>query len=238
MNTLLAIPTFIETGVLKIATVDIVVLVCLLIAVIVGYAKGFMKQILSILGLLASIVLAVVFCDDLADYIIGNVPVITDGVKGMVSSLFGSVLGDSFSSHDALISALEQSKIPAFLHEMIASLILDSGFSVKILDVLTKWALNVICFVGIIIISSLLFIIVKILFKFITKIPLIKSVDKTLGIVFSVLKTLIIIMVVFSVLSIFTDINQYLVPGEGVTCVFNSVMEMVLNLPFIKNLFS
>ena len=238
MNTLLAIPTFIETGVLKIATVDIVVLVCLLIAVIVGYAKGFMKQILSILGLLASIVLAVVFCDDLADYIIGNVPVITDGVKGMVSSLFGSVLGDSFSSHDALISALEQSKIPAFLHEMIASLILDSGFSVKILDVLTKWALNVICFVGIIVISSLLFIIVKILFKFITKIPLIKSVDKTLGIVFSVLKTLIIIMVVFSVLSIFTDINQYLVPGEGVTCVFNSVMEMVLNLPFIKNLFS
>ena len=238
MNTLLAIPTFIETGVLKIATVDIVVLVCLLIAVIVGYAKGFMKQILSILGLLASIVLAVVFCDDLADYIIGNVPVITDGVKGMVSSLFGSVLGDSFSSHDALISALEQSKIPAFLHEMIASLILDSGFSVKILDVLTKWALNVICFVGIIVISSLLFIIVKILFKFITKIPLIKSVDKTLGIVFSVLKTLILIMVVFSVLSIFTDINQYLVPGEGVTCVFNSVMEMVLNLPFIKNLFS
>jgi uncharacterized membrane protein required for colicin V production len=59
MNNLLAIPTYIETGMLKIATIDILVFAVLAIALIVGYVKGFMKQILSILGFFASTVLAV-----------------------------------------------------------------------------------------------------------------------------------------------------------------------------------
>ena len=106
MNNLLAIPTYVETGMLKIATVDIVVFAILSVALIIGYVKGFMKQILSILGFFASLVLAIIFCDNLADFVFNNFQSITNGVRGLIESMLGSVLGDNLSSHDALLSAL------------------------------------------------------------------------------------------------------------------------------------
>jgi uncharacterized membrane protein required for colicin V production len=236
MNNLLAIPTYIETGMLKIATIDILVFAVLAIALIVGYVKGFMKQILSILGFFASTVLAVLFSDDLANFVFNNMQSTTSSVRGVIESMVGSVLGDNLTSEQALLSALAQSKIPAFLHETIANLVVNSNFDVQIVDVLTKWALTVICFLIILIVANIVFIILKKFFKFITQIPLIKVVDKTLGMLFSAIKALAILLVIFIVLSLFTNINQFLVPGDGVTSIFNSLIELIMDLPFLKNI--
>ena len=236
MNNLLAIPTYIETGMLKIATIDILVFAVLAIALIVGYVKGFMKQILSILGFFASSVLAVLFSDDLANFVFNNMQSTTSSVRGVIESMVGSVLGNNLTSEEALLSALAQSKIPAFLHETIANLVVNSNFDVQIVDVLTKWALTVICFLIILIVANIVFIILKKFFKFITQIPLIKVVDKTLGMLFSALKALAILLVIFIVLSLFTNINQFLVPGDGVVSVFNNLIEFIMDLPFLKNI--
>lgn len=236
MNNLLAIPTYIETGMLKIATIDILVFAVLAIALIVGYVKGFMKQILSILGFFASLVLAVLFSDDLANFVFNNMQSTTSSVRGVIESMVGSVLGDNLTSEQALLSALAQSKIPAFLHETIANLVLNSNFDVQIVDVLTKWALTVICFLIILIVANIVFIILKKFFKFITQIPLIKVVDKTLGMLFSAIKALAILLLIFIVLSLFTNINQFLVPGDGVTSIFNNLIEFIMDLPFLKNI--
>ena len=238
MNNLLAIPTYVETGMLKIATVDIVVFAVLAIALLIGYIRGFMKQILSILGFFVSIVLAFVFCDELADFAFNNFPTITNGVRGMLESMLGSVLGDNLSSEEALLSALAESKIPAFLHEIIANIVVNSDFTFHIVDVLTKWALTVISFITIVIVANIVFFILKKFFKFITQIPIVKVVDKTLGMALSALKALFILIIVCTVLSFFTNLNQYLVPGDGVVCIFNKVMELIINLPFIKNIFN
>lgn len=236
MNNLLAIPTYIETGILKIATIDILVFAVLAIALIVGYVKGFMKQILSIFGFFASLVLAVLFSDNLADFVFNNMQSTTSSVRGVIESMVGSVLGGNLTSEEALLSALAQSKIPAFLHETIANLVLNSNFDVQIVDVLTKWALTVICFLIILIVANIVFFILKKFFKFITQIPLIKVVDKTLGMLFSAIKALAILLLIFIALSLFTNINQFLVPGDGVTSIFNSLIEFIMDLPFLKNI--
>ena len=238
MNSLLAIPAFIETGVLKIATVDIAVLVILIIAFIIGYIRGFMRQILSLLGIVLSLILAVIFCDDLANFIKNNVPSITNWVQGFIKNLFGTILSENYDSAEALTSALSQSKIPAFLHGLISNLIINSNFDVKLIDILTTWALNVLSFVGIVVVSTILFIVIKLLFKVVTNIPIIRKVDKTLGVIFSCLIALIVIILICSVLSIFINVNAYLEPGNGVICVFSKVMEFIINLPFVKNLYT
>ena len=238
MNNLLAIPTYVETGMLKIATVDIVVFAVLAIALIIGFVKGFMKQILSILGFFASLVLAFVFCDDLADFAFNNFPTITNGVRGMIESMLGTILGDNLSSKEALLSALSESKIPAFLHEIIANIVISSDFSLQIVDVLTKWALTVICFIAIIIVANIVFLLLKKFFKFITQIPLVKTVDKTLGMAFSALKALLLLIIICTILSLFTNVNYYLIPEDGVVCIFNKIMEFIINLPFIKDIFN
>ena len=160
----------------------------------------------------------------------------TTSVRGVIESMVGSVLGNNLTSEEALLSALAQSKIPAFLHETIANLVVNSNFDVQIVDVLTKWALTVICFLIILIVANIVFIILKKFFKFITQIPLIKVVDKTLGMLFSALKALAILLVIFIVLSLFTNINQFLVPGDGVVSVFNNLIEFIMDLPFLKNI--
>ena len=237
MNNLLAIPAVLGTGILKIATADIVVLVVILVAGAIGYIKGFMKQILSVLGFFASLVLAFLFSDDLAELIYNKIPLITNAVRGVVESLFGSVLGGNLTSEQALLSALGESKIPAFLHEAIANLVVNSNFNIQVVEAVTKWALNVISFLAIIVIANIVFLILKIFFKFVTQIPIIKGVDKTLGVIFSVLKAVVLLVIVCSVLSIFTNINYFLTPEGDVVCVFNKIMELIMNLPFIKNIF-
>ena len=236
MNNLLAIPAYLETGMLKIATIDIAVFAILAIALIVGYVKGFMKQILSLLGFLASAILAFIFADDLAEFIFNKVPFITDKVRDLFSSMLGSVLGENLASEESVLLALQNSKIPAFLHGIIASLIANSDFNLQIVDVLTKWGLTVISFILIVIVLNIVFLLLKKFFKFITQIPLIKAVDKTLGMIFSALKALLILVIICSILSLFTDINAYLIPEDGVISVFNKFMEFIMNLPFIKNI--
>ncbi len=238
MNSLLAIPTYFETGVLKIATVDVAVLVILIIAFIIGYIRGFMRQILSVFGIVASLILAILFSDDLALFIKDNVPSITNWVQGFIKDLFGTILSENYNSAEELTLALKNSKIPAFLHGAISSLVINSNFDLKLIDLLTSWALNVLSFVSIVVLSTILFILVKVLFKFITKIPLVRKVDKTLGVIFSCLISLILIIIVCSVLSIFIDVNVYLEPGDGVVCIFNKFMEFIINLPFVENLFT
>ncbi len=238
MNNLLAIPAILESGMLKIATIDIAVFIILIIALLIGFFKGFMAQILSFLGFFASLVLAIIFCGGLADFVFEKVPFITDGVKGMISSMIGSVLGDNLSTKEALISALSQTKIPAFLHEIIASAVVDSNFTIQIVDVLTKWALTVICFIALIIVLNIVFALLKKFLRFITELPIINVVDKTLGMAFSALKALLWLVIIVSILSLFVNVNQYLVPREEVTSLFNRFMEFIINIPFIKNIFS
>ena len=236
MNNLLAIPTYIETGMFKIATIDILVFAILAVALIIGYAKGFMKQILSILGFFAGTVLAIIFCDNLADFIYDKMPALTNSVRGSVESTLGSALGGVLSNEESLLVALSQSKIPVFLHDIILNFIANSGYTVKIIDVVTIWALTAISYVVIFVVSLIVFFFVKKFLSFFTELPLIKTVDKVLGMLFSALKALAVLVIIFTILSLFTNINVYLVPEDGVVSTFNKIIEGVMNIPFLKNL--
>ena len=67
--------------------------------------------------------------------------------------------------------------------------------------------------------------------------PIIKNVDMVLGMIFSVLKCLIVIFVVLSLASTIFSLNNYLKP-EGVTCFLNSALETITNSSLFKNLIS
>ena len=66
MVNLLAIPTFCSLGIMNVALVDIIALVCGIVALIVGYCRGFMQQVLSLLGKIAALLIAFFFCSTFA----------------------------------------------------------------------------------------------------------------------------------------------------------------------------
>ncbi len=196
-----------------------------------------MRQILSILGFFASLVLAFALCGVLADLIFNNIPFITNAVRGFIESMLATVLSDDLSTKEAVVYALAQSKIPAFLHELILNVLVSSGFELQIIDVLTKWALVVICFISILVVSYIVFFLLKKFIKFITQLPIIKTVDKTLGMILCALKALVSLIMICTILSLFIDVNYYLVPDGNVFCVFTKLMEFIINLPFVSYLF-
>ena len=242
MLNLLSIPAIIGLGSINIALVDIIVLSVALIAVIYGAIVGFLKQILSILGGFAALALAIFTCAHVAEFISTTIPSIPEGISIKIKELFG------INDIDGVQGTIEQIKtflsttsIPEFLHEIIAEAIVNSGGTLQIVDVLTNWALTVICFVCIFIVSLIVFAIIKKLFKLLTKIKIVGTTDKVLGLIFAVIKAVLLLVVVFVVLSMFTDVNAYLSPvneyGEPVKCYFNDIMLAIMNSQLVKGLF-
>lgn len=238
MVNLLAIPASFLIGGVNVALVDIIALIVLVIAGIIGLSRGFLKQVLSMLGFVAGIILAIIFCDELVAFVSEKIPALPKAIEDLIakSSVFKDLTG-TFTNEEQIVAALQNSSIPAFLHQTIAKAIAESGFELQIIKVFTTWALYVIVFIATVLISLILFAIIKKILYGLTKIRLIGFVDKILGFAFAVALTLIILMIIFTILSLFMNINAYIQP-EGVTCYFNNIMTEVLKLDFIQKLLS
>ncbi len=236
MLNLLAIPTYFTLGSINVALVDIIVLVCLLIATIVGIVRGFVKQILAYLGIIAAVLLAVLFCDEATAFLCEKIPAFPTAIENWLGNtqMFKTLTG-TFTSKEQIITALAGSSIPAFLHNVIAEAIVSSGFELQILSVFSKWLIYVIVFVVIIIASLILFAILRKLFSRLTRIAFIGFLDKLLGVVFSVALTLVVLMLICVIISPFTGINAFLQP-EPVKCYFNEALTWVTSQPFIQDL--
>lgn len=233
VNTLLA--GAISLGSFSVAILDLIALAVLIIAVLVGLAKGFAKQVLSLLGLVASIIISFMLCSKLAEFVSNNMPGVVNGVRGLVQKIFG-LTADSITTQEALRSALAASKIPAFLHEALIKSFIE-GVGMQLLNVFTSWALNIICFVFLLIFTRIAFAIIKgIILKFVN-LPLIRTVDKLLGAVFAVIKFMLYMVILFLILSPFVNLNSLLQP-DGVTCHLNNVLQFVSNMNIISKLFT
>ncbi len=236
MLNLLAIPTYFTLGTFNVALVDVIVLACLVVALIVGIARGFVKQLLEYLGIFAAVILAVLFCDEISGFICEKIPAFPTTVEGWLSGteMFKSLAGQ-FTDKEQIITALQGSSIPAFLHNVIADAIANSGFELQILSVFTKWLIFVIVFVLTVILSLILFAILRKVFKCLTRIPLVGFLDKLLGAIFAMLLTLIVLILICMIISLFTDINAFLQP-DSARCYFNEVLSWVTSQKFIQDL--
>ncbi|MBR3805006.1 MAG: CvpA family protein [Clostridia bacterium] len=240
MFNLLAISPVVALGGLNVALIDLIFFGLMLIAIIIGIAKGFLRQILSILGIIAAIVLSVILCKHLAGLIENKIPSITNGVSGMVEKIFGLSGVATSGTKEQIIETLQTTKIPSFLHSIVANSIIESAGELGLTSVLTRWALVAISFVVIFILSLILFAIVKKLFKALTRIKAVGFVDRILGALFMALKFMVLALVLVTVLSVFIDMNSLLSPvlesGKPVKSVFNSLMTAIMDAPFIQKL--
>ncbi len=234
MTNLLAIPTIVTLGSLNIALLDVIALIAILIALVVGLIQGFAKQALSILGFAAAIILSFAFCGKFAVFINEKVPFITGAIQAWVENTIG-VTADAFTNAEALREVLASSKIPAFLHEAIISMVVNANFEISIIETITGWIINVVSFVVLMVLFLILFAIIKGVVKKIVELPIIKTVDKALGVVFSIGKCLVIMLLVLSIASMIIPLNDYLQP-DGVTCYLNSALQGITNSQFFKNI--
>ena len=235
MINLLAIPTYFPLGFINIALVDVIALIFGIIALFVGYCKGFMQQVLSLLGKIAALLIAFFFCSTFASMVCDLIPAIPQGVENWVEGIFGEGLNSSFDTKEQILVVLRQSSIPVFLHEVLANAVVNSNFELRLIPIISQFILNIISFVLLYFLSLLIFVLLRKIFKQITDLPIIKYFDKFLGVIFSLLKLMLVFVILAIILSLFLPINDYLKP-DGAYCVFNSVLEYVMQMQFVEKL--
>ena len=236
------IPFYFSIGGLNVALIDAIVLGALIIAIIVGLVRGFAKQILGILGFFAAVILAYFICEPVAEFLKTTFPKFTEIVTGWITKIPGLSDLAQLTPENAK-ELLLNSEIPVFLHGLIINLVNESQI-LNIIPALVDIAIKAITFVGIVIVSLIIFVVFKKLFIWIAKLKFIKPIDKTLGAVFSA----IICIVVIVIACVFTSMvaqdfsSSLLTPALADGTTFESVtsklLGAILKMPFISGLIS
>ena len=242
MLNLLALPSVVALGGMNVALVDLVVFSILLIAFVVGGAKGFMGQIFALLGGFAAIVVAVLTCTQVGEFLSTTFPTIPESIKTQVNGLLGLDGVLLQGAKEQVLESLKTTNLPAFLHNIIADLIIAQGGNLKLTEIITGWVITAIAFVATFIIALFLIRFLKKIFKTLTNNPTINAIDRILGAIFKCLLTLIIIIIIIIVLSLVATefVNGLLQPvtesGEQINCLFNDILTWVMSFDFIKSI--
>ncbi|MFA5698061.1 MAG: CvpA family protein [Candidatus Izemoplasmatales bacterium] len=200
--------TIIEFGTFGIGIIDVLLVVAIVIFAVIGWKHGFLVKIVEmasgIFGLLASVLLAQPFAP-VVDSWMGDVVNAKIGEYLSQSELFNATLSET-----NVRAAFGEMSLPQFMIDWIVEGIDFNSLATSIIDAIQPTikalALLVIAFVILFFGSIIVFFILKLLARAITSIPVIKQIDKVLGVLFGIVKIGAIVYILFFVLALLLTI--------------------------------
>ena len=183
-----------------------------LLCMIIGFKRGFIKIVASLVVTIATVVLVIFLSPYVSDFLIKNTP-IEETVQKKCGSLFSSddkMLEEDITREEQ-IAMIEESKVPSAFQKML----LDNNnseiyealgvktFGEYVCKYLAKLLADVLAFVLTFLILTILSRIVLKLLKIIEKLPIIGGANKAAGGALGIASGLIIVWVLFLVLTLF-----------------------------------
>ncbi len=189
--------------------IDVVILALVVIFIAIGWKNGFLTKVIemasSIFGLVASVLLARPFSTVLDGWFGDSMEANIRDYLMSRSDLFTAEL-----TEPNLRAALEGLSLPTFMVDWIAESIDFNAVTTSIIDSVTplilSLALLVIAFLVLFFGSMIVFWLLKLLAKGITSIPVIKQIDKVLGVLFGILKVALLIYLLLFILALVINI--------------------------------
>lgn len=194
---------------------DLAIILFVIILGFVGFKRGFLATVLSFAGVLFSFILAIALCKPIANLFVGSAfeASISSKALEMLSNI-GGLMTTEIPSYEALVENLSL-KLPKVIAESLASSLssiigtsADKTVAELLTPGLTKIFITAITFVGIFILSFILIIIVKNIAHVLHNLPIIGTIDKTLGFVLGAIIAFMIISLFFLILSAMTGVEK------------------------------
>ncbi len=197
--------------------IDMIVLGVILIFGIFGLVSGVIKMTYKVASYLLSIILAVKFAKPIAEYFKTSdfYQNILNRVHDMVN---GRLISAGVTVIDDINSVLDQLPLPQNIKEALAGSVAESSASAVSTNtdsVIASVSTGITDFLMIALAGILLFIVIKILFMFIgilvdriSKTPIIKQLDKGLGLILGCVIGLLIIFSLFTGLTMLSSTKQ------------------------------
>jgi uncharacterized membrane protein required for colicin V production len=201
---------------------DGIIIAILLIFVLVGVKKGFIKSVLSFFGSLVALIVAFIFCKQFAGILDNKFDLLAKIAKYVETALMKNSKFAIELSAGAIQESLEAANVPGFMISVIMQLPVvinntyPAGTTVATLvsPVISNYILIIISFIGLFIIFKIVLLILKIFADSIKKIKIIDIVDKLLGLAVGVVEAAVVVYVALTVISLFPSFMSK--PMEGI----------------------
>ena len=175
--------------------VDLIIVGILVLCVFLGYKRGLTGSLLKIVTFLLALIIAFILFKPVSNIIINNTK-LDENLESSIKSMFLEVEENDTSSN-----------MPTAMTDYINKVIEDAADDAKTAVVETAARdvaisiINLGVVIVVYIIARIILIFVKGIASLITKLPVIKQFDKLGGIIFGLLKALVIIYVILAIIS-------------------------------------
>ena len=175
--------------------VDLIIVGILVLCIFLGYKRGLTGSLLKIVTFLFALIIAFILFKPVSNFIINNTK-LDENLESSIKSMFLEVEENDTSSN-----------MPTAMTDYINKVIEDAADDAKTAVVETAARdvaisiINLGVVIVVYIIARIILIFVKGIASLITKLPVIKQFDKLGGIIFGLLKALVIIYVILAIIS-------------------------------------
>ncbi|HNZ77637.1 MAG TPA: CvpA family protein [Bacilli bacterium] len=206
--------------------IDIIILIILGVFALIGFAKGFIRQVLSFANLLVAIILAFVTVKPVSVFLSDTklAPFIHEKVVEFLASkgeIFTTPIPND-ATNETLVPILDQLGLPGFIDKILLNLITidETAYGLTFSEVLAQkivpTLLIVISFIALVLV---IFIVMKILIHFIDsfvkKSKAVSGINKLLGLALGFAKAIVIVSLLMLALSalggLFPAINEFMI---------------------------
>ena len=184
--------------------VSIAIIVIIAAFMIIGYVRGFMKQVLGFIGGLAALVVAIILCRPVANIIFAN----TNWMAGLASKIADVFnLPDTEVEAQNLTAALSEMNYPEFMQASMVKMgesmnEATVNLSIVISQTIARFVIIAICFVVLFIVLLIVIKLIKGIANLLSKLPVVGLLDKILGVVLGLVFGLITVNLLLFLFSI------------------------------------
>lgn len=196
--------------------VDLIIILIFTIFIFLGYKRGLTGSVLKILSFVIAIVISFILFKPVSSFIINNT-LIDETIQEAIVKIV-----EKDADEEGKIEE-EETNLPQSIVNYINKSVENAANDAKktVVENASKDITNAIINIGsaiiVFIIARIILLFIKGIANFITELPVIKQIDKTGGIIYGILESLLIIFIIFA---IFTLISP-LIEGTGILTLIN-----------------
>ena len=206
--------------------IDIIILAIMIICIFLGYKKGLIGVAVNIVGFFIALIIAFILYTPISNFIINNTtiqPTLKEAISGMVTPY---VINED---KNEAVNKEEEDNSPKVMTDYINGFIekekqqveqtekdIINKVSEKVANNLIKIAVGILVFI----VAKIALLFVKVLAKFVSKLPIIGQFNKLGGAIYGVLQGLLVVYILLAILSVFAPTMK----NPGVLEAINSSM--------------
>lgn len=175
--------------------IDVIIILVILLCTFIGYKRGLIGVITSLLSFIIALVLAVIIYKPVSNIIINN----TNIYNNIQSGIYENIKDEDIEESDNGIISFAKNYIYSEAKDITLEMISESVAQI-VIDVIT--------FIIILIITRIILIFVSVVFSSIASLPIIKQFNKAGGLIYGFLQGIIINYIIFALILLIVQISN------------------------------